>query len=114
MNDELILGNLDGIQTGIRQLIRTAPLETQIVQTAQGSLTLPTPAEILRIKAALILRRNATRDYLDLAALSAYLGASQACAALLNLDALYRKTMARASFNNSSSNWLRPCRMTSM
>lgn len=85
----LILGNLDGIQTGIRQLIRTAPLETQTVHTSHGAITLPTPTEILRIKAALILRRNATRDYLDFAALSAYLGESQACAALLNLDVLY-------------------------
>jgi hypothetical protein len=85
----LILGNLDGIQTGIRQLIRTAPLETQTVHIAQGALTVPTPAEILRIKAVLILRRNATRDYLDFAALSAHLGDAQACAALLNLDALY-------------------------
>lgn len=27
----LILGSLDGIETGVRQLIRTAPLETQMV-----------------------------------------------------------------------------------
>lgn len=85
----LILGSLDGIQTGIRQLIRTLPLETQTVHTSQGDITLPTPAEILRIKAVLILRRNATRDYLDFAALSKFLDEHQACAALLNLDTLY-------------------------
>lgn len=85
----LILGSLDGIQTGIRQLIRTKPLETQVIQTNYGALTVPTPAEILRIKAVLILRRNATRDYLDFAALSTHLGEAQACAALLDLDALY-------------------------
>ncbi len=85
----LILGSLDGIQTGIRQLIRARPLETQVVQTDYGALTVPTPGEILRIKAVLILRRNATRDYLDFAALSAHLGEAQACAALLDLDALY-------------------------
>ena len=85
----LILGNLDGIQTGIRQLIRSAPLETQTMSFSQGALTLPTPAEILRIKAVLILRRNATRDYLDFGALSAHLGDTQACTALLDLEALY-------------------------
>lgn len=85
----LILGSLDGIETGIRQLIRAAPLETEVVQTAQGTVVLPTLPEILRIKAFLILRRNATRDYLDFAALSARLGEQDACAALLSLDDLY-------------------------
>ena len=70
----LILGSLNGIETGIRQLIRDTPLETQEVEAAGVRLRLPTPAEIVRIKAVLILRRNATRDYVDLAALADHLG----------------------------------------
>ena len=91
-----ILGKLDGIETGIRQLIRDAPLETQRerldVQGASIEITLPTPAEMLRIKAVLILKRNATRDYLDFAALSDRLGAHNTRAALATFDALYPQT----------------------
>ncbi len=68
----MILGSLDGIETGIRQLIREQPLETTRVPLADGELTVPTLPEILRIKAVLILKRNATRDYLDFVALAEY------------------------------------------
>lgn len=88
-----ILGKLDGIETGIRQLIRAAPLETEQRRFDQGAtqldITLPTLAEILRIKAVLILRRNATRDYLDFAALSHRLGIAATVIALRSFDALY-------------------------
>lgn len=57
-----ILGSLDGIETGIRQLIRDEPLETTQIEYRGQQITLPTEAEMLRIKAVLILRRNATRD----------------------------------------------------
>jgi hypothetical protein len=85
----LILGSLDGIETGIRQLMREAPLETQEVEASGVRLCLPTPAEILRIKAVLILRRNATRDYVDLAALADHLGFSAAVMGLREFDSLY-------------------------
>jgi len=88
-----ILGKLDGIETGIRQLIRTTPLETEQRHIGSGAagldITLPTLAEILRIKAVLILRRNATRDYLDFAALSDRLGSAATLEALRSFDALY-------------------------
>ena len=91
-----ILGKLDGIETGIRQLLRETPLETQresiSIQGVSIEITLPTPAEMLRIKAVLILKRNATRDYLDFAALSDRLGAHNTRAALAILDALYPQT----------------------
>src|SRR6185503_1673045 len=63
----LILGSLDGIETGVRQLIREQPLETQEVTISGLLLKVPTEEELLRIKAVLILKRNATRDYLDFA-----------------------------------------------
>ena len=85
----LILGSLDGIETGVRQLIRDAPLDTVTAEFHGLTLTLPTPAEMLRIKAALILRRNATRDYLDFAALATHLGDVAAADAFTRFDGLY-------------------------
>ncbi|MBI4580055.1 MAG: hypothetical protein HY718_10160, partial [Planctomycetes bacterium] len=70
----LILGNLDGIETGVRQLTRDQPLQTQEVSVGDVRLRVPTEAEMLRIKSVLILKRNATRDYLDFAALAERLG----------------------------------------
>ena len=85
----LILGSLDGIDTGVRQLIRTVPLETTVVEGPGGSLVIPTYAEILRIKGVLALRRNATRDYLDFAALSDGLGGDRTARAFDRFDSLY-------------------------
>lgn len=70
----MILDNLDGVETGIRQLIREQPLDTVQIQIGDGELTVPTLSEILRIKAVLILKRNATRDYLDFIALADAMG----------------------------------------
>lgn len=84
-----ILGSLDGILTGVRQLVRDAPLETEILAWRGHRIELPTTAEMLRIKAVLILRRNATRDYLDFVALHDRLGGRDAAHALRTLDALY-------------------------
>jgi hypothetical protein len=84
-----ILDSLDGIETGIRQLIRQKPLETATIEFRGHKITVPTEAEILRIKAALILKRNATRDYLDFVALATHLGDEKAAAALTNFDQLY-------------------------
>jgi len=84
----LILGKLDGIETGIRQLIRDAPLETCLVEADGVRIVVPTAAEILRIKGVLILKRNATRDYLDFVALADHLG-DMTVAALGAFDTLY-------------------------
>ena len=85
----LILGSLDGIETGVRQLIRSAPLEVAEVETAGVRLRVPTKEEMFRIKAVLVLKRNATRDYIDLAALSGVLGDQGMHDALVRLDAYY-------------------------
>src|SRR5215213_5913198 len=85
----LILGSLDGIETGVRQIIRKQPLETQEVAIGDVRLIVPTEEELLRIKGVLILKRNATRDYLDFAALSERVGADRVKKALSSLDQLY-------------------------
>lgn len=84
-----ILGSLDGIETGVRQLIREEPLETTQVEYQGQTITLPTEAEMLRIKAVLILRRNATRDYLDFVALAEHMGEEAVVEALRPFDRLY-------------------------
>ena len=84
-----IPGSLDGIQTGIRQLIRTEPLETTTLDVGGAALTIPTDAEILRINGVLILKRNATRDYLDFVALATRMGTRSTGEALRSFDRLY-------------------------
>jgi hypothetical protein len=87
---KVILGNLDGIEAGVRQMIRRAPLEvTRVTVPSGGEVTVPTIEETLRIKAFLIVRRNQTRDYLDLAALSDRIGVGQAAKILLAIDNYY-------------------------
>ena len=86
-----ILGSLDGIETGVRQLIREEPLETVVREYHGTRITLPTASEILRIKGVLILKRNATRDYLDFVALADHLGDLHVAQALQSFDRLYRQ-----------------------
>ncbi len=85
----LILGSLDGVETGVRQLRRARPLETTIMRVGDHDVALPTLPEALRIKAFLCLERNATRDYLDLAALASHMGIEAAAEALGRMDELY-------------------------
>src|SRR6516225_3701693 len=42
----LILGSLEGIETGIRQLIRQRPLEVEEIATRAGNVRVPTLREI--------------------------------------------------------------------
>jgi hypothetical protein len=84
-----ILGSLDGIETGVRQLIRSDPLETEQVSARGRTITVPTKAEMLRIKAVLILKRNATRDYIDFVAMYDQLGAKGTLAAMSSFDRYY-------------------------
>src|SRR5215831_8842087 len=84
-----ILGKLDGIETGVRQLIRDQPLETTRIERFGKTLLVPTQEEMLRIKGVLILQRNATRDYLDFAALAQSLGDERVVSAFQTFDRLY-------------------------
>lgn len=84
-----ILGSLDGIETGVRQLIRNDPLETEQVSVRSHTITVPTMAEMLRIKAVLILKRNTTRDYIDFVAMHDRLGMKRTLTAMSSFDRLY-------------------------
>lgn len=85
-----IMGSLGGIEAGLRQMRRTRPLETEQFEVEPGVVvTVPTPAEALRVKAYLVVQRNVVRDYLDTAALAVHLGDEQATDVLARIDDYY-------------------------
>lgn len=87
---KIILGQLGDIEAGVRQMIRTRPLETTHVTLPSGrTLTVPTAEETLRVKGFLLVRRNQTRDYLDVAALADRFGIDDAAEVLARIDDYY-------------------------
>lgn len=84
----LILGQLDGVLTGIRQLRRTRALETEEV----AGLRVPTLAEMARIKAWLLAIRHTIRDYLDTVVLFERLGEERVGQAMRPFDEIYRQS----------------------
>lgn len=85
----VIMGNFNGVETTLRQLIRTRPLETEKIQTPSGTVNIPTLEEMIRVKAWLALTRNAYRDYLDLAALTDVAGEDRTFNSLVDFDSYY-------------------------
>ena len=92
---KLILGELGGIETGVRQMVRRRPLEVEDVPLGSRVLRVPTLEEILRIKAWLVVTRNRTRDYLDAAALSDRIGPEPAARVLARMDDFYAEVNRR-------------------
>ena len=85
----LILGSINNVEVGFRQSRRTKPIETTVIATNYGNLTVPTLDELIGMKAYLTYSRNATRDYLDFAALSECAAESEVLESLLKLDERY-------------------------
>lgn len=100
----LILGALDGVLTGIRQLRRTAPLETEEIQ----GLRVPTLPEMARIKAWLLATRHTARDYLDTMVLFERLGREGLVAAFRRFDDLYPQAPGVSTLAEVVERWLRP------
>ena len=85
-----IMGALDGVEAGLRQMRRSRPLETVEVQLGDGAVVVaPTEAEALRVKAFLVVQRNVVRDYLDVVALVAHIGTNEAIGVLTGIDDYY-------------------------
>lgn len=84
-----LLGSLDGVEAGLRQLRRSKPLEVQLVEVEGHGLCVPTPEECLRVKSYLIVQRNQVRDYLDTVALTDFLGIEAAAKTVADIDAYY-------------------------
>lgn len=81
----VILGRLEGVMTGIRQLRRVRPLETEVVD----GLKVPTLAEMARVKAWLLATRHTVRDYLDTVVLLERLGQAGVTDAFASFDEIY-------------------------
>lgn len=91
-----LLGSLDGIEAGLRQLRRTRPLEVQQYAVADGrTVRAPTLEEMLRVKAYLVVQRNAVRDYLDTVALADRLRPDPASVVLGGIDDYYADRSAQ-------------------
>lgn len=85
-----IMGSLDGVQAGLRNLRRTRPLETVSIDVAPGtSVIVPTLEEMLRVKAYLVVQRNVVRDYLDVVAITDHMGIARAGEVLRGIDDYY-------------------------
>ncbi len=80
-----MLGRLDGVMTGIRQLRRERPLDTETI----AGLRVPTLAEMARIKAWLLATRHTVRDYLDTVVLCERLGETGVPEAMSSFDEIY-------------------------
>ena len=85
-----IMGSLDGIEAGLRQMRRIRPLETVEVSVGADSIVIaPTEAEALRVKAFLVVQRNVVRDFLDVVALTDHIGIDSAIGVLADIDDYY-------------------------
>lgn len=87
---KVILGSQDGVEQGVRNLIRRVPLEAQEFRGDFGVVSIPTAAESLRIKGWLALKRGTTRDYLDVAALWRTMGPERGAEAFKHFDNFYQ------------------------
>jgi len=85
-----LLGSLDGVEAGLRALRRSRPLETTAFELdATHRVVVPTAAETLRIKAYLVVDRNAVRDYIDVVALVDAIGFETSREILSDIDSYY-------------------------
>ena len=85
-----IMGSLDGVEAGLRQMRRSRPLETVEIDVGPGSVVVaPTEPEALRVKAFLVVQRNVVRDFLDVVALADHLGSDTAIGVLSAIDDFY-------------------------
>lgn len=92
---KVILGNLGDVEIGVRQMVRRRPLEVVVLRLPSGrGLRVPTPEETLRIKGFLVVRRNQTRDYLDVVALAAAMETGHAADVLSHIDDYYADQLA--------------------
>ncbi|MDD2765606.1 MAG: nucleotidyl transferase AbiEii/AbiGii toxin family protein [Opitutaceae bacterium] len=78
----LILGEAHAIEIGIRQAYREKPIQT----ISKQGLVIPTIEECFRIKSFLLLKRRATRDFIDVCALLDKIGDKRAAELLASLD----------------------------
>lgn len=85
-----LMGKFKGYSAGVRQLRRSVPLEVCEFDLISGkTLMIPTLYEMIRIKAFLVVDREFSRDYLDLAVLFTQAGIQGSLEALKDFGAYY-------------------------
>lgn len=82
----LILGTLDKVPIGYRQLKRPFPLEQLAFATADGVFPIPTLEEMISIKAYLASERFYVRDFYDFAELTLLTSRQVVVQSLIDLD----------------------------
>jgi hypothetical protein len=92
--DHVLLDLVDRYETvleaGLRQMRRTRPLETFVLDVGNDwTVVAPTAPEVFRMKAYLVVQRNVVRDYLDVVALADHLGHDAAVEILSDIDTYY-------------------------
>jgi hypothetical protein len=102
-------GKLDNVESTIRDQTRSGPLETAIEVGPSGKVVVPTLGEMLRIKAWLVISRNAARDYRDTAAIAERLGSKIAVSALAALDGLYPQSNGASALQQLARQLSEPC-----
>ena len=83
------VGCLDSIETSVRQLVRSEPLELEAVNLDGRQIMIPSEAEVLRAWGVQILTRNRFGGYLGLAALAGSTGLDLAAEAFAGFDRIY-------------------------
>lgn len=101
-------GKLDGVHTTIGDQTRFGPLETMVEAGPWGEVVVPTLAEMLRVKAWLVISRNASRDYVDAGALAERLGRKRSVNALSSLDCLYPQTNGSSAIQQAARQLAEP------
>ncbi len=89
VHDHVVQDLAKNYDAAIRALESIAVETTEVVVPDGRRLRLPTIEETLRIKTFLVVDRNATRDYLDVAALSHHIGLTKSAAAVERMNELY-------------------------
>ena len=85
-----IIGSLDGIRAGLRQMRRSRPLETAEIGIGGGAVVVaPTKDETLRVKAFLVVQRNVVRDFIDVVAIADVMGEGSAVDVLSDIGGYY-------------------------
>ncbi len=105
----MILGSLDRVHVGYRQMIRKLPLETVEIETPHGKITVPSLDELICMKAYLAYRRNVVRDFLDFAALSQCTTSSAVIVSLMRSDERYGELQTSSIGMEIAKRLKQPC-----
>ena len=94
---KLVLGEVEGIDAGLRNQRRSAPLETTSIKLPGGRIPrYPRSRKCFGSRPSWVVERNATRDYLDVAALSHHLGTGKSVRAIEGMRQLYAEFAGEA------------------